>query len=309
MSVSAGTWHGCGVKADGSVLCWGSDDDGESTPPDDSFTSVSAGGSHTCGVKIGGSVLCWGSDDDGESTPPDDSFASVSAGGDHTCGVKTDGSVACWGGNDDGQSTPPSGPFASVSAGLVHSCGVKTDGSVVCWGFDRPDRPEPGGATPPKKYSAPPSMTIDPDKRYTATFNLAKGESFVVELFAKEAPTTVNNFVFLGPRRLLRRRDLPPCDPRLHGPGRRPDRHRDGRAGLYHPGRVQPAEAPRQPRRSVHGPTPDSRTAATDSGTSPSSRRRTWTTLTRCSERWWREWRWSTTSLPAIHPPRHRRAT
>ena len=41
-------------------------------------------------------------------------------------------------------------------------------------------------------------MTIDLDKRYTATFNLAKGESFVVELFAKEAPTTVNNFVFLA---------------------------------------------------------------------------------------------------------------
>ena len=204
VSVSAGTWHGCGVKADGSVLCWGSDDDGESTPPDDSFASVSAGGGHTCGVKIGGSVLCWGSDDDGESTPPGDSFASVSAGGGHTCGVKTDGSVACWGGNDDGQSTPPSGSFASVSAGLVHSCGVKTDGSVVCWGFDRPptqtqskaeEQPKSSG---PKKYDAPPPMTIDPDKKYTATFNLAKGETFIVELFAKEAPTTVNNFVFLA---------------------------------------------------------------------------------------------------------------
>ena len=50
----------------------------------------------------------------------------------------------------------------------------------------------------PKKYDAPPSMTIDPDKKYTATFNLEKGESFVIELFAKEAPTTVNNFVFLA---------------------------------------------------------------------------------------------------------------
>ena len=50
----------------------------------------------------------------------------------------------------------------------------------------------------PKKYDAPPPMTIDPDKKYTATFNLAKGETIVVELFAKEAPTTVNNFVFLA---------------------------------------------------------------------------------------------------------------
>lgn len=56
---------------------------------------------------------------------------------------------------------------------------------------------EPKKSSGRKEYSAPPPMTIDPDKKYTATFNLAKGDSFVVELYAKEAPTTVNNFVFL----------------------------------------------------------------------------------------------------------------
>ena len=56
---------------------------------------------------------------------------------------------------------------------------------------------EPTKSSGRKEYSAPPPMTIDPDKKYTATFNLAKGGSFVVELYAKEAPTTVNNFVFL----------------------------------------------------------------------------------------------------------------
>lgn len=48
-----------------------------------------------------------------------------------------------------------------------------------------------------KEYSAPPEMQIDPSKSYTATFNTERG-SFVVELFAKEAPITVNNFVFLA---------------------------------------------------------------------------------------------------------------
>ena len=48
-----------------------------------------------------------------------------------------------------------------------------------------------------KQYSAPPAMQIDPAKAYTATFKTDKGE-FVVELFAKEAPITVNNFVFLA---------------------------------------------------------------------------------------------------------------
>src|SRR5436190_16405594 len=49
----------------------------------------------------------------------------------------------------------------------------------------------------PKKYSAPPSMTIDSSKKYSAAFNTSRGE-IVCELFAKDAPKTVNNFVFLA---------------------------------------------------------------------------------------------------------------
>jgi cyclophilin family peptidyl-prolyl cis-trans isomerase len=49
-----------------------------------------------------------------------------------------------------------------------------------------------------KQYSAPPPMTINPDKKYTATFQMAKGGEFVVELYPKEAPVTVNSFVFLA---------------------------------------------------------------------------------------------------------------
>ena len=48
-----------------------------------------------------------------------------------------------------------------------------------------------------KTYSKPPEMAIDPKKKYTATFKLAKGD-IVVELFADKAPRTVNNFVFLA---------------------------------------------------------------------------------------------------------------
>ncbi|MCC6615450.1 MAG: peptidylprolyl isomerase [Anaerolineae bacterium] len=48
-----------------------------------------------------------------------------------------------------------------------------------------------------KRYSAPPPMQIDSSKQYTAHFVTARGE-FDVELFAKEAPVTVNNFVFLA---------------------------------------------------------------------------------------------------------------
>ena len=40
-------------------------------------------------------------------------------------------------------------------------------------------------------------MSIDPDQRYVATLETEKGD-IVIELHAKEAPTTVNNFVFLA---------------------------------------------------------------------------------------------------------------
>ena len=49
----------------------------------------------------------------------------------------------------------------------------------------------------PKQYSAPPPVTIDQDKKYSAVFNTSRGE-IVCELFAKDAPNTVNNFVFLA---------------------------------------------------------------------------------------------------------------
>ncbi len=48
-----------------------------------------------------------------------------------------------------------------------------------------------------KRYSAPPPMTIDTNKGYTALIKTNKGD-IRVELNAKDAPMTVNNFVFLA---------------------------------------------------------------------------------------------------------------
>ena len=48
-----------------------------------------------------------------------------------------------------------------------------------------------------KQYPAPPKMAIDTNKQYTVTFDTTRGQ-IVCDLFAKEAPNTVNNFVFLA---------------------------------------------------------------------------------------------------------------
>ena len=56
---------------------------------------------------------------------------------------------------------------------------------------------EPALTKKPMSYSAPPPMTIDTSKEYTATIETEKGD-LVLELFASDVPVTVNNFVFLS---------------------------------------------------------------------------------------------------------------
>ena len=53
-------------------------------------------------------------------------------------------------------------------------------------------------ATGSKQYNAAPEMTIDPNKKYFATFEMEKGGMFQVELYPQKAPITVNSFVFLA---------------------------------------------------------------------------------------------------------------
>ena len=57
--------------------------------------------------------------------------------------------------------------------------------------------PEPAPTPKPKTYSSPPPMVIDTSKQYIATIETEKG-NLVLELFAKDVPLTVNNFVFLA---------------------------------------------------------------------------------------------------------------
>ncbi len=48
-----------------------------------------------------------------------------------------------------------------------------------------------------KQYSAPPAMTIDVNKSYSAVLHTTMGD-MKIDFFPKEAPKTVNNFVFLA---------------------------------------------------------------------------------------------------------------
>ncbi len=134
--LSAGGEHSCGIINDGRLGCWGNNSNGQITPPEGIFTQVGSGFWHNCAIRDDGNVSCWGWNRDGQSSPKSGSFTQVSSGYLHTCGLQSDGTIACWGGNDSGQATPPAGTFTQISAGYAHNCGIRSDGTVACWGIN-----------------------------------------------------------------------------------------------------------------------------------------------------------------------------
>ncbi len=167
--VSAGGLHGCGVRSDGALACWGEDTYGQASPPQDAFTVsntgdpytcnfphnheclykgwfnivtppqgnfafVSSGDRYSCGITKAGKRSCWGEDTVGQTEAPQGEFSTVSAGDWYACGLRTDGAIACWGW--ERRSSPPVGTYSAVAAGYLHSCAVRTDSTLACWGWD-----------------------------------------------------------------------------------------------------------------------------------------------------------------------------
>ncbi len=139
VSVSAGEFHGLGLKADGSIVAWGRNAYGECTVPSPNagFVAIAAGG-HSLGLKADGSIVAWGYNGSGQCAVPDTNsiYVAIEAGNAHSLGLKTDGSIAAWGYNYYGQCNVPSpnAGFIAIAAGNAHSLGLKSDGSIVAWG-------------------------------------------------------------------------------------------------------------------------------------------------------------------------------
>ncbi|MFO0557552.1 MAG: MopE-related protein [Polyangiales bacterium] len=123
---------------------------------------ISAGTGHTCAIRFGGTVVCWGSNQQGqfganagpanrlapEEIPTIGNAVEISAGNVHTCARLASGEVRCWGSNVEGQCgvatnrTMGVGPVTvsgltdavEITAGLAHTCARRASGAVVCWG-------------------------------------------------------------------------------------------------------------------------------------------------------------------------------
>jgi alpha-tubulin suppressor-like RCC1 family protein len=177
------------------------------------YQEITAGAFHTCVRKFDGSVYCWGLDTNGQvgvsptvskcqdlpvqnpmqiSIPPPtyqpcvdrpayvttlSSSPQITAGTNHTC-VLNGGVVSCWGGNFFGQlgngsltdSTVPQNVNTSVSftrlaAGDQGTCGLSGSG-IFCWGQ--------------LPYNPPSSFSVTPKQLFSATgaANLTMGSRF-----------------------------------------------------------------------------------------------------------------------------------
>lgn len=140
-TISAGIGHVCAVESDGTLNCWGLNDEGQASPNSysDVYTQIASGYQHTCAIRENGTVDCWGDNTDGKTSPPDDQaiYLQISAGENFTCGILEDSTLSCWGNDDYGQITDmPAGVFTQVNAGYRHACAIDTGGILTCWGDD-----------------------------------------------------------------------------------------------------------------------------------------------------------------------------
>jgi alpha-tubulin suppressor-like RCC1 family protein len=171
--IAAGWGHSLAIKADGTVVAWGSNSDDQTNVPVNlsGVIQVAAGFYHSLALKADGSVVGWGKNDKAQRANIQGSFApftgyslspnppyyvldppapaitngiAVAGGGRLSLVLKADGTVAAIGMKDNGSNMPTTSDHAltvpagltgvtAIAAGWDHALAQKSDGTVVAW--------------------------------------------------------------------------------------------------------------------------------------------------------------------------------
>jgi hypothetical protein len=65
--------------------------------PTEALTALSVASDDACGLRADGSLLCWGAEATLASDAPTGTFVQVAVGTKKACAVDTSGRVTCWG--------------------------------------------------------------------------------------------------------------------------------------------------------------------------------------------------------------------
>ena len=144
--VAGGGDETCGLKSDGSMLCWGNFGDFPVSsafgtayvprPTSEGWKQVSPASGFTCGIKNDDTLVCWGNSGFGNMQPPAGTYLAVDARA--PCAIRlSDGGIVCWGVSQDWANPVPEGSFKALSIGYAVGCALRTDDTAVCWGKSR----------------------------------------------------------------------------------------------------------------------------------------------------------------------------
>jgi hypothetical protein len=119
--VSVGFSNACGLRPDGSLVCWFADGNPGEPLFSGQFTMVSAGFGAVCGIRTDGTLACSDSIHDLDL---DATYSMVDVGTNFACGLKTDGTA----------NVGISGTFLAVSTSWGYYCVVTMNGAIECRG-------------------------------------------------------------------------------------------------------------------------------------------------------------------------------
>ena len=135
--VAAGDNHTVGLRADGTVVAVGKNDDKRCDVSGwRDVVAVAAGDDHTVGLRADGTVVAVGDNDEKQCDVSGwKDIVAVAAGRNHTVGLRADGTVVAVGWNEYNQ-CDVSGwtDIVAVAAGSFHTVGLRADGTVVAVG-------------------------------------------------------------------------------------------------------------------------------------------------------------------------------
>lgn len=136
-AIAAGTYHGLGLRSDGAVVAWGSNQYGQvgvppTLPP---ARAVAAGGNHSLALLRDGTVAAWGSNSSGQTAVPAglQNVVAIAAGTSHYLALLADGTLVGWGYSADGRAAPPAGTgrILTLSAGGGHNLALTEAATIV----------------------------------------------------------------------------------------------------------------------------------------------------------------------------------